>query len=226
MVCWVRGARSCAPRRESVVVLLQELARRVADAVGVLRQVLLDGLLNHARVALVHRRARAARRARQARQVAQPAVPLGLLQQTLDLLGPLVAWREGGAQVRVVHGGRLGRQVGHKPGVHHDLLQLDALVGVGQQHALQQVAPLCADLNVVGQAVLHVDHLVQHLQDLRGLGHVLAGRRVKGVAAVQHDVQHDPARPDVRHLAVVLAVAVDQHLGRHVRQRAHLALGC
>lgn len=57
-------------------------------------------------------------------------------------ISPRLTRREGSAQVRIVHRGCLRRQVGHKPWVHHDLLQLDTLVGVGQQHALQQVTAL------------------------------------------------------------------------------------
>ncbi len=48
-------------------------------------------------------------------------------------------------QVALVHSGGLGREVGCEPRVDHDLLQLDARRGVGQQHALQEVPPLSCE---------------------------------------------------------------------------------
>jgi hypothetical protein len=54
------------------------------------------------------------------------------------------------------------------------------------------------------------------------LGSCCFRRGFKRVPAVHHDVQHDPAAPDVGDLSVVLPVPVDQYLWRHVCQRADL----
>ncbi len=47
--------------------------------------------------------------------------------------------------------------------VRSHLLELDALVGVGQQHALQKVSPLWRYVGALRYAVPHVDHVFQHL---------------------------------------------------------------
>mmetsp|Transcript_28526 Transcript_28526/g.84458 ORF Transcript_28526/g.84458 Transcript_28526/m.84458 type:complete len:318 (+) Transcript_28526:454-1407(+) len=72
---------------------------------------------------------------------------------------------------------------------------------------------------------LHVDHLLKDsgdLVDLRLL--VVSWRHLKGIPPVQHHVEHHTARPNVGDFAVILAVAVDQHLRGHVGERADLRL--
>ncbi|GIM01658.1 hypothetical protein Vretimale_6344 [Volvox reticuliferus] len=91
-------------------------------------------------------------------------------------------------------------------------------------HSTVMVRPLPdqAQHNCAHVSLTH--HVIQHGQDLRGLGHRGTRWHLERVPPIKHDVQHDPARPDVRHFAVVLAIAIDEDLWGHVRKRAHLVI--
>mmetsp|Transcript_33090 Transcript_33090/g.85821 ORF Transcript_33090/g.85821 Transcript_33090/m.85821 type:complete len:262 (-) Transcript_33090:156-941(-) len=78
---------------------------------------------------------------------------------------------------------------------------------------------------MLGEFVVDRQNPLHHVLQLLLLSHALGLvlRPLEGVLPRQHRVQHHPARPDVRPLAVVVAVRDD--LGRHVQVGADLGLG-
>mmetsp|Transcript_32449 Transcript_32449/g.58065 ORF Transcript_32449/g.58065 Transcript_32449/m.58065 type:complete len:324 (+) Transcript_32449:109-1080(+) len=125
----------------------------------------------------------------------------------------------------LVDGEKVWREVIGVERVALDSLQSEPALGVAHQDASQQITALCGDLEVFGDLVVHVQDPLHHILQLLVLVHPtgLVLRPLKGVLTGQHRVQHHPARPNVRALAVVVSVGND--LRRDVQVGAHLGLG-
>ena len=93
-------------------------------------------------------------------------------------------------------------QGGCSPGVTLDALDVQPLVRVPHKDALYEVPALRADAGVLGDPEVHAHDAVKDL--LEAVLVLLVLGALKGVLAEDHDIQHDPAGPDVRLGAVVV----------------------
>lgn len=101
-----------------------------------------------------------------------------------------------------VHGGWASQGGGCLPGVALDALDVQPLVRVPDKDALYEVLALQADARVLGNPVVHTHDAVEDL--LEAVPVLLILGALEGVLAEEHDVQHDPARPDVRLGAIIV----------------------